>query len=86
MDKLTEQLAEISGTGVTAGMTPPSRWNYATYEDYAAAYQAYIEGISQGTAAAAGTEAQALLSRYGFTSDADAAERSAELTRRNVAD
>lgn len=80
MDKLTEQLAEISGTGVTAGMTPPSRWNYATYEDYAAAYQAYIEGISQGTAAAAGTEAQALLSRYGFTSDADAAERSAELT------
>lgn len=80
MDKLTEQLAKISGTGVTAGMTPPSRWNYATYEDYAAAYRAYIEGISQGTAAAAGTEAQALLSRYGFTSDADAAERSAELT------
>ena len=80
MDKLTEQLAKISGTGVTAGMTPPSRWNYATYEDYAAAYQAYIEGISQGTAAAAGTEAQALLSRYGFTSDADAAKRSAELT------
>ncbi|MFR0871115.1 MAG: hypothetical protein ACLSG5_06860 [Oscillospiraceae bacterium] len=27
---------------MTAGMTPPSRWNYATYEDYAAAYQAYI--------------------------------------------
>lgn len=80
MDRLLEQLAAVDGGGLSAGMVPPSRWNYATYEDYAAAYRAYIAGISQGTAAAESTEAQAMLNRYGLSGEADAAKRSAEIT------
>lgn len=80
MDRLSEQLASVDGGGVSSGMTAPSRWNYASYEDYAAAYQAYIAGVSQGTASAEDAETKALLSRYGFTSEAALAEHSAELT------
>lgn len=80
MDSLSEQLSSVDGGAVSAGMTPPSRWNYATYEDYAAAYQAYIAGMSQGAAAAENTGVEALLNRYGFSSESDLAERSAELT------
>lgn len=80
LDKLAEQLSAVDGGSVSSGMTPPSRWNYATYEDYAAAYQAYIAGISQGAASAENTGVQALLERYGFASESDLAESAAELT------
>lgn len=52
----------------TDNMRAPSKSSYENYEDYAAAYQAYIETISQGGA----TENEALrsqiLSAYGYTS------------------
>ncbi len=80
LDSLAEQLSAVDGGGISSGMTAPSRWNYATYEDYAAAYQAYIAGLSQGTAAAENTEVQSLLGRYGLASEAELAERTAEIT------
>ncbi len=52
----------------TESMRAPSKYSYADYEDYAAAYQAYIETVSQGST----TENEALrnqtLSAYGYTS------------------
>lgn len=55
-------------TSYTENLRAPSRYSYENYEDYAAAYQAYIETISQGSS----TESQALrdqtLSAYGYNS------------------
>ena len=55
-------------TSYTDSMRAPSKYSYVNYEDYAAAYQAYIEAISQGGT----TENQALrdqtLTAYGYTS------------------
>lgn len=53
-------------TSYTDNMRAPSRYSYENYEDYAAAYQAYIETISQGGT----TENEALrsqtLSAFGY--------------------
>lgn len=54
-------------TSYTDSMRAPSRYSYENYEDYAAAYQAYIETISQGGT----TENEALrnqtLSSFGYS-------------------
>ncbi|MGN1339708.1 MAG: hypothetical protein ACI4WS_05405 [Oscillospiraceae bacterium] len=79
LERLTEQLSAVEGTAAS-GMTPPSRWNYATYEDYAAAYSAYAAGVSQGNSGEKQLKTAALLAEYGFGSSADLAQRVAELT------
>lgn len=79
LELLSEQLSGIEG-GTASGMTPPSRWNYPTYEDYAAAYQAYAAGVSQGNSEEKRVETAALLAQYGMESAADIARRTAEIT------
>lgn len=79
LDRLSEQLSEIEGEAAS-GMTPPSRWNYPTYEDYAAAYQAYAASISQGNSEDKRVRTAALLAEYGFESSSDIAGRTAEIT------
>lgn len=78
LDRLSEQLSEIEGEAAS-GMTPPSRWNYPTYEDYAAAYQAYAASISQGNSEDKRVRTAALLAEYGFESSSDIAGRTAEI-------
>lgn len=79
LDRLSEQLSEIEGEAAS-GMTPPSRWNYPTYEDYATAYQAYAASISQGNSEDKRVRTAALLAEYGFESSSDIAGRTAEIT------
>lgn len=79
LEQLTERLDAVDGGSAASGMTPPSRWNYGTYEEYAAAYQAYIAGISQGSSTAERTETEALLGSYGFSSSSEVAQKIAEL-------
>lgn len=79
LEKLTEQLSSVEGTAAS-GMTPPSRWNYPTYEDYAEAYKAYAAGVSQGNSGEKQTKTAALLAEYGFGSSSELAQRIAEIT------
>ena len=79
LERLSEQISGIEGEAAS-GMTPPSRWNYPTYEDYAAAYQAYAASISQGNSDDKRVRTAALLAEYGFESSSDIARRAAEIT------
>ena len=79
LEQLTEQLAAVEGTAAS-GMTPPSRWNYPTYEDYAEAYKAYAAGVSQGNSGEKQVKTSALLAEYGFESSSDITQRIAEIT------
>lgn len=55
-------------TTYTDNMRAPSRYSYANYEDYAAAYQAYIETISHGGTTENLALQEQALSAYGYSS------------------
>lgn len=60
-------LAEITDT-YSAQMRAPKLASYENYEDYAAAYQAYIAGISSGSNTESEATRNGILSSYGFSS------------------
>ncbi len=62
-----QALEEIKATG-TAGLRAPKQANYETYEEYAAAYQAYIESRSHSGSTELGASREQVLSAYGFSS------------------
>lgn len=68
----------------TDNMRPPVLSSYENYEDYAAAYQAYIKGASQGSNAENAASREGVLAAYGFSSveelNSAEAENMAELS------
>lgn len=79
LEQLSEQLASVEGQ-TASGMTAPSRWNYPTYEDYAAAYKAYAASVAEGNSGEKLAKTAALLAEYGFESSSDITRRIAEIT------
>lgn len=55
-------------TSYTNKLRAPSLSSYATYEEYAAAYEAYIHSASQGNNTENAASRSGILSAYGFTS------------------
>lgn len=76
-NELEEVSAEYSG-----GLRAPSRSGYANYEDYVAAYNAYLASITANAPAEQAAARQAILTRYGF----DTESALAEATAKNAAD
>ncbi len=62
-----EALESVSES-YSAGMRAPKQSAYENYEDYVAAYNAYIAGISQGIGTENAAARDRVLSSYGFTS------------------
>lgn len=62
-----QALSEISET-YSDGMRPPRQSAYENYEDYVAAYNAYIAGMSAGTDTENTASRTQVLSSYGFAS------------------
>lgn len=71
--ELEEVSAEYSG-----GLRAPSRSSYANYEDYVAAYNAYLASITANAPAEQAAARQAILTRYGFDSESALAEAAAQ--------
>ncbi len=66
IDACYNALEEVE-TSLTDDMRPPNRYNYESYEDYAAAYQAYINSAALGSNTENEAARSNLLSSYGFT-------------------
>ena len=71
--ELEEVSAEYSG-----GLRAPSRSSYANYEDYVAAYNAYLASVTENSSAEQAAARQAILARYGFDSESALAEATAQ--------
>lgn len=82
MDSLANLAEQINSAKpeAAAGLTPPKRGDYENYEDYAAAYSAYIAGYSQSTNTEQAAQIKALLEKYGLTNADEIAPQTAELT------
>lgn len=79
LEQLSEQI-NSSSADTSAGMTAPRRSDYEEYEDYAAAYSAYIAGLSQGSTAEQQARIQMLLDKYGISDTAEISRRAGELS------
>ena len=62
-----EALAE-KGNSYAAGMRAPKQSAYENYEDYVAAYNAYVAGISEGNTTEENSARNRILASYGFES------------------
>lgn len=60
---------ELSDTeiSISSGMRPPRRDSYENYEDYVAAYNAYIAGMASGTGVEQNASQSNILNSYGFS-------------------
>lgn len=78
----TAELADVNAD-YASGMRAPSRSAYANYEDYVAAYNAYLAGVTTGSASEEAGSRTEILSRYGFSGEealaAARAQNSAQL-------
>lgn len=81
LESLAEQISEARAEN-SVNLSPPRRWDYAEYEDYAAAYSAYISSLSQSGTTEQSAKITALLQKYGFTDPSEVSARSAEITAR----
>lgn len=79
LEKLTEEL-NSADSSVSQDMAKPYSWQYENYEDYAAAYSAYIASISQGSNAEQQAKLEAILARYGVSDTSEIAERTGKLS------
>lgn len=70
------ELEEVSAEN-TGGLRAPSRSGYANYEDYIAAYNAYLASVTANADAELTAGRTAVLARYGFESEAALAEATA---------
>lgn len=71
------ELEEVSAE-YSSGLRAPSRSSYASYEDYVAAYNAYLASITANAPAEQTAARQAILTRYGFDSEGALAEAAAQ--------
>lgn len=81
LKSLSEQIAAASADTAQA-LSPPRRYDYYNYEDYAAAYSAYISSLSQSGNEEQRAKTQALLEKYGMSSTEQLSAEIAELTAR----
>lgn len=79
LETLAEQINSAKPDAST-GITPPRRWDYAEYSDYAEAYSAYIAGYSQSANTEQAAQIKALLEKYGFESADEITPKIAEMT------
>ncbi len=79
LQSLTDELDSVD-SAVSESMAKPYSWQYETYEEYAAAYSAYIAGISQGSTAEQQAQLQAILNRYGISDTSEIAARTGEIS------
>ncbi len=79
LEKLSEEISSADSS-VSSDMAKPYSWQYENYEDYAAAYSAYITSISQGSTAEQQAKLEAILNRYGMTDTSEIAARLGEIT------
>ena len=79
---LTSLQAELDSTEseLVYGMAEPYIWQYATYEEYAAAYALYISSLTQSSSTEQQAKTQAVLEKYGISDASQIGERTAELT------
>ncbi len=76
------ELINSVDTAASSGLTAPRRTDYYNYEDYAAAYSAYIESLSQSQGEEQRGKTEALLQKYGVSEAAELNSRISELTAR----
>ncbi len=81
LEQLSEEISSSKAETVN-GMAEPRRSDYESYEEYAAAYSAYIAGFSQSSTAEQQAKLQALLNKYGIDDVAEIGQRTAEITAR----
>lgn len=81
LDSLSEQISAAQAQE-SYGMTAPRRGDYYKYEDYAAAYSAYIASLSQSQTAEQQGQIAALLAKYGITDSAEINTKKADITAR----
>ena len=79
LEALSEEIASAESTSVN-GMSAPHRDDFETYEEYAAAYSAYIAGYSQSSTAEQQAQIQAILNKYGISDPSEITLRTAEIT------
>lgn len=72
-----KELEEV-GAEYSGGLRAPSRSSYANYEDYVAAYNAYLASVTENSSAEQASARQAILTRYGFDSESALAEATAQ--------
>ena len=81
LDRLSDEIDSAKAEAVN-GMTAPRRYEYKTYEEYAAAYSAYIAGFSQSSTEEQQAKLQAVLNKYGITDASDVAVKTADAAAR----
>ncbi len=79
LNSLSEQIAAAQAQE-SLGMTAPRRGDYYEYEDYAAAYSAYIASLSQSQTAEQQGQIAALLAKYGISDSAEINAKKADIT------
>ena len=72
-----KELEEV-GAEYSGGLRASSRSSYANYEDYVAAYNAYLASVTENSSAEQASARQAILTRYGFDSESALAEATAQ--------
>lgn len=77
LNRLTALSEEIDAARAEAstGLSAPRRYDYYYYEDYAAAYAAYVASLSQSGAEEQRGKINALLEKYGVSDSAELSER-----------
>ena len=81
LNSLSEQISAAAAQE-SFGMTAPRRGDYYEYEDYAAAYSAYIASLSQSQTAEQQGKIAALLAKYGLNDSAEISAKKADITAR----
>ncbi len=79
LERLSEEISSADST-VADEMAKPYSWQYENYEDYAAAYSAYMASLSQGITSEQQANLQAILSKYGMSDTSEISARLGELT------
>ncbi len=79
LELLEKQLSEVKSSA-SSGMVAPKQSDYEEYEDYAAAYNAYINSLSQGNSAETSTQISGILAQYGFTARSEVAKSISEMS------
>lgn len=69
---------EEAGAEYSGGLRAPSRSSYANYEDYVAAYNAYLASVTENSSAEQAAARQAILARYGFDTESALAGATAQ--------
>lgn len=67
LSAIEEELDNISSTD-TVAMTAPVQQNYANYEEYAQAYNAYVAATANSNAASVNKKTKSILKKYGYSS------------------